>query len=53
MKIKLTEEQIKRILESMESEEVVCANCDWSWNTNDSEDFDKYICHKCGHDNKK
>jgi hypothetical protein len=32
-------------------QEVVCQNCSWHWNTNDSEDYDKYVCHKCGFDN--
>lgn len=32
-------------------QEIVCINCGWDWNTNDSEDNDKYICHKCGFDN--
>jgi hypothetical protein len=29
---------------------VLCDNCGWSWNLSDGGD-DKYICHKCGHDN--
>ena len=35
------------------SEEVICKNkeCGWHWNTQDSDESDKYICHKCGHDN--
>jgi hypothetical protein len=32
-------------------QEVVCHNCGWHWNTNDSEEYDKYVCHKCGFDN--
>jgi hypothetical protein len=24
--------------------------CGWSWDIKDSEDFDKYVCHKCGAD---
>ena len=32
-------------------QEIVCINCGWDWNTNDSEDNEKYICHKCGFDN--
>jgi hypothetical protein len=32
-------------------EEINCRNCGWHWNTNQSEDFDKYVCHKCGFDN--
>ena len=36
---------------SKSSQDVVCVNCGWAWNTSDSEDFDKYVCHKCGFDN--
>ena len=32
-------------------QEVDCQNCGWHWNTKDSEDYDKYVCHKCGFDN--
>jgi len=32
-------------------QEVVCQNCGWHWNTTDSEEYDKYVCHKCGFDN--
>jgi len=32
-------------------QQVVCHNCGWTWNTDDSEDYDKYVCHKCGFDN--
>ena len=31
--------------------EVICVNCSWYWNTNESQDSDKYVCHKCGFDN--
>ena len=33
-------------------EEIKCKNCNWEWNTKDSEEFDKYVCHECGFDNK-
>jgi len=36
---------------SKSGQEVQCVNCGWAWNTEDSEDFDKYVCHKCGFDN--
>ena len=26
--------------------------CDWEWNTKDSDESDKYICHHCGFDNR-
>jgi hypothetical protein len=32
-------------------QEVDCQNCGWHWNTTDSEEYDKYVCHKCGFDN--
>jgi hypothetical protein len=32
-------------------QEVICINCGWEWNTKDSEEYDKYVCHKCGFDN--
>ncbi len=32
-------------------QQVVCQRCGWSWNTKDSDPSDKYVCHKCGHDN--
>jgi hypothetical protein len=33
-------------------QEVVCVNCGWNWNTNQSEQSEKYICHKCGFNNE-
>lgn len=32
--------------------EITCVNCGWHWNTKDSDESDKYICHKCGFDNR-
>jgi hypothetical protein len=32
-------------------QEVICQNCAWEWNTKDSKEYDKYVCHKCGFDN--
>jgi hypothetical protein len=34
-----------------DGEKITCVNCSWQWNTSDSEEFDKYVCHKCGFDN--
>ena len=31
---------------------ITCVNCGWHWNTADSDESDKYICHKCGFDNR-
>jgi GNAT superfamily N-acetyltransferase len=33
-------------------QEIKCRNCGWRWNTKDSEEYDKYVCHKCGFDNR-
>ena len=33
-------------------QEITCVNCGWSWNTNQSDASDKYICHKCWFDNR-
>jgi hypothetical protein len=33
-------------------EDITCINCGWHWNTSDSDESDKYICHKCGFDNR-
>jgi hypothetical protein len=54
MKIKLTEDQIRRILEIVDSEVIKCKGkgCNWKWNLSDGGD-DPFICHKCGHDNGK
>lgn len=30
---------------------IKCHNCGWQWNTRDSNESDKYVCHKCGFDN--
>lgn len=32
-------------------ENVKCSNCNHSWNTSESKQADKYVCHKCGFDN--
>lgn len=32
--------------------DITCNSCNWSWNKNDSEKHDEYVCHKCGTDNK-
>lgn len=42
---------IRRILkEEIKNGKVICDGCGWSWDLSDGGD-DKYICHKCGHDN--
>jgi formylmethanofuran dehydrogenase subunit E len=32
-------------------ENIKCSNCNHSWNTSDSKEADKYVCHNCGFDN--
>ena len=34
-----------------EAEEIVCPNCDWSWQRSEGGD-DLFTCHKCGFDNE-
>jgi hypothetical protein len=47
---------VRDLIRKILSEEIVygghvlCDNCGWSWKLSDGGD-DKYICHKCGHDN--
>jgi hypothetical protein len=33
-------------------QEITCRGCGWSWNTSNSDEHDKYVCHKCGFDNR-
>jgi predicted ABC-type ATPase len=33
-------------------QEITCVRCGWHWNTSDSEEYDKYVCHNCGFDNR-
>jgi hypothetical protein len=33
------------------SGDVTCVNCGWNWNTAQSDESDKYVCHQCGFDN--
>lgn len=37
----------------VKDEKIVCENCGWSWMTSQSDEHDKYVCHKCGHDNEQ
>lgn len=42
---------IKKILkEEISQGKVICDGCGWTWKLSEGGD-DKYICHKCGHDN--
>ena len=46
----ISESQLKKIMEIVTNEEVICDKCGWSWDLEDGGD-DPYICHKCGNDN--
>jgi hypothetical protein len=35
----------------IEQQQIECVKCGWQWNTKDSDESDKYVCHKCGFDN--
>lgn len=50
MKIILTENQLKQLIEKVEKNKVICDKCKWEWKLSDGGD-DPYICHKCGHNN--
>lgn len=52
MKIVITENQKKKLLEKISNREVICDNCGWSWDLSDGGD-DPFICHKCGHNNSE
>lgn len=42
---------IRRIIrEEITKEKVICDKCGWSWKLSEGGE-DKYVCHKCGHDN--
>lgn len=42
-----------KLVRTQAFKEITCQNCGWHWNTKDSKDFDKYVCHKCGTDNSR
>jgi tRNA(Ile2) C34 agmatinyltransferase TiaS len=52
MKIIVSEEQLKKIMEIVTNEEVICNECGWSWKLSEGGD-DPYICHKCGNNNEE
>ena len=39
--------------ETNDNQQITCEKCGWEWNTVDSEESDKYVCHKCDHDNSE
>jgi hypothetical protein len=48
---KIDANELKMEKGGMLGQEITCQNCGWRWNTKDSKDFDKYVCHKCEFDN--
>ncbi len=52
MKIKITEEQLLKLTEMVDSEIVICDECGWSWKLSEGGD-DPFICHKCGKNNEE
>ena len=39
-----------KIFESVEDKTIKCTQCGWDWKESETEEFDKYVCHKCGND---
>ncbi len=52
MKIIISEKQLKKLTEKVDSEKVVCDECAWSWRIDEGGD-DPMTCHKCGHTNEQ
>jgi hypothetical protein len=42
----------KHYIEEVKKKDVTCDNCGWSWDIK-PEDKHPYLCHQCGHVNKK
>jgi len=40
-----------KYFEDISNDEVTCENCSWNWDI-ESDDDRKYLCHKCGFDDK-
>lgn len=48
----LTNRDLNQIkMTGFDDEVIICSNCLWSWKASESSPEEKYICHKCGHDN--
>jgi tRNA(Ile2) C34 agmatinyltransferase TiaS len=52
MKIILTEKQLKKLTEKVDSKKVLCNDCGWSWKLSEGGN-DPFICHKCGKNNEE
>lgn len=51
MKIKINQNQLEYLLESVKNDKIICDNCGWSWKKSEGGD-DLYICHMCGNNNE-
>lgn len=51
MKIKISEEQLVKLTEIINSEKIECNECGWSWRIDEGGD-DLLTCHKCGNINE-
>lgn len=50
MKIVISEDQLKKIIQSQKDEIIHCSKCGWEWKKSEGGD-DVNTCHKCGHVN--
>lgn len=48
--IKNNLEQIKKYADDSA---ISCESCGWGWKESETQENDRYICHKCGHDNEQ
>ena len=51
MKILISENQFKNLVEMVTKEEVICDKCGWNWKLSEGGN-DPYMCHKCGYNNE-
>jgi len=52
MKYIISESQYKKILEYVDSKNVVCDRCGWKWKLSEG-GHDPFICHKCFYNNEE
>jgi hypothetical protein len=43
---------IREQLENMFSKNIICKNCNWTWDI-EKNDKNPFLCHRCGYDNEK
>jgi hypothetical protein len=42
---------LRKIFEVVKKDvKIICDKCNWTWKESETEEFDKYVCHKCGND---